>query len=357
METSSTGTGDVQREKPAQRHGTEYDAAGQFSPDAVAAAMQRGDGGFGRGQETYFDHPILRKAHWRWEIIAYFFVGGMASASAALASIADLFGESDDEALVRNGRYAALAGAALSSALLIKDLGRPERFLNMLRIFKLKSPMSVGVYALVTFSTTAGLAALEQGSADGTVSFNPFAWLPKRPRVALQAVSAAFMSCYTGVLLSATAIPVWYRGRRHIPAIFVLSGAATGCALQNALLALFGGSPRTAKKLETIELVAGLAEAALLLDWERRAGETGNPLFTGKRGGKLKTYTLGLGIALPALLSLRSVLSRKPPKHHRLRTLLTSALALYGGYVLRESVIEAGRDSADDPRAYLRHPE
>ena len=51
-------------------------AAGNFSPDAVAASMQRGDGGFGRDQETYFDHPVLRKAHWRWEIIAYFFAGG-----------------------------------------------------------------------------------------------------------------------------------------------------------------------------------------------------------------------------------------------------------------------------------------
>lgn len=342
----------------SQPHGERYAAAGNFSPDAVAASMQRGDGGFGRDQESYFDHPILRKAHWRWEIVSYFFVGGAAAASAALAAFADLYGGAEDDELVRNGRYTALAGAAISGALLVKDLGRPERFLNMLRIFKLKSPMSVGVYALVTFSTTAGFAALDQARADGVIPFNPFGWVPKRLRVTLLAVSSAFMALYTGVLLSATAIPVWYTGRRHIPAIFVLSGASTGCAFQNLLLALFGGSPRTAKKLETVELVASLAEAALLLDYERHAGETGKPLFTGKRGSRLKTYTLGLGIALPALLVLPSVLSRKPPtKHHRLRTLLTSSLALFGGYVLREALVYAGRDSADDPRAYLRHPE
>ena len=345
-------------QQPAQRHGSEYQAAGQFSPDAVAASMQRNDGGFGRGQDTYYDHPVLRKAHWRWEIVAYFFVGGASAASAALASIAHLFGDPDDEALVRNGRYAALAGSAISSVLLIKDLGRPERFLNMLRIFKLKSPMSVGVYALMTFATTSGFAALEQARADGVIGADPFGWVPRRPRVAAHAVSAAFMACYTGVLLSATAIPVWYRGRRHVPAIFVLSGAATGCALQNALIALFGGSPRTSKKLETIELLAALAEAALLWDYERAAGDPGKALFAGERGRKLKTYTLGLGIAVPTLLSLPSVLSKKrPEKPHRLRTLLTAACALIGGYVLRECVVYAGRDSADDPRAYLRHPE
>jgi formate-dependent nitrite reductase membrane component NrfD len=341
----------------SQPHGENFAAAGNYSPDAVAASLQRGDGGFGRAQETYYDHPILRKAHWRWEIITYFFVGGVSAASSALAALAERGGDPDDAELVRNGRYAALAGAAASGALLVKDLGRPERFLNMLRIAKLKSPMSVGVYALSAFSTNAGFAALEQAQQDGLAPRLPTRWI-SRPFGALTHVPAtALMASYTGVLLSATAIPVWFTGRRHMPAVFACSAATTGAALQSLLLALFGGSARTAKKLETVELFASLAEAALLLDWERRAGETGKPLFTGKRGSKLKTYTLGLGIALPALLSLPSVLSRKPPKHHRLRTLLTAALALYGGYVLRESVVEAGRDSADDPRAYLRHPE
>ena len=183
------------------------------------------------------------------------------------------------------------------------------------------------------------------------------AWIARPLRALTGAPSTALMASYTGVLLSATAIPIWFTGRRHIPAIFVCSAVSTGAALQNALLALTGGSPRTAKKLELIELVASIAESALVLHWERAAGDTAKPLFTGKRGAKLRTYTLGTGIALPALLMLPSLLSRKPAKMHRLRTLLAAAGALYGGYVLRESVVYAGRDSADDPRAYLRHPE
>jgi formate-dependent nitrite reductase membrane component NrfD len=341
-----------------EKHGAQYAAAGAYSPEAVAASMQRNDGGFGRDQQTYYDHPVLRKAHWKWEIVAYFFAGGAAAASSALASLAARGGDPDDAALVRNGRYTALAGAMVSSVLLVMDLGRPERFLNMLRIAKLKSPMSVGVYTLVTFSTNAGLRALEQLRADGALPFAAPGWIAKPLRALTGAPSTALMASYTGVLLSATAIPVWFTGRRHIPALFVCSAASTGAALQNALLALTGGSPRTAKKLELIELVASAAEAALLLHWERTAGTSAAPLFTGKRGAKLKTYTLGAGLALPALLMLPSLLSRKrPAKLHRVRTLLAAAGALYGGYVLRESVVYAGRDSADDPRAYLRHPE
>jgi formate-dependent nitrite reductase membrane component NrfD len=341
---------------PSQPHGAAFGAVGDVSPDAVAASLGRNDGGFGRAQETYFDHPVLQKPHWSWEIVGYFFAGGMAAASAALATIADAAGDPCDRALVRNGRYAALAGAAVSGVLLIADLGRPERFLAMMRIFKLKSPMSVGVYAFSAFSATAGLAALEQARADGTIARNPLGWIPKGPRVAVHALAAALMATYTGVLVSATAIPVWYRGRRHLPAIFACSAASTGCALQNGLLALGAGSPATSRKLEVIETIAGAAEALLLLDYERTAGVPGKALFGGARGRRLKRMTLGLGLAVPALMALPGLFGRHPKRGRRLRGLITAACALTGGYVLRESVVYAGPDSADDPRAYLQHP-
>jgi formate-dependent nitrite reductase membrane component NrfD len=341
---------------PSQPHGAAFGEVGNVSPDAVAASLARGDGGLGRGQDTYFDHPVLQKAHWSWEIVGYFFAGGTAAASAALAMVADAAGDPRDRALVRNGRYAALAGAAVSGVLLVADLGRPERFLNMMRIFKLKSPMSVGVYAFSTFSATTGLAVLEQARADGTIARNPVGWIPKGPRVAVHAVSAALMASYTGVLISATAIPVWYRGRRHLPAIFALSAASTGCALQNALLAVGDGSPATSHKLELIETIAGIGEALLLLDYERAAGVPGKALFDGTRGRRLKRVTLGLGLAVPALMALPGLFKGHAKRINRLRALFAAACALTGGYVLRESVVHAGRDSADDPRAYLQHP-
>lgn len=343
------------------KHGAAYSAAGEFSPDAVAASMARGDGGFGRDQQSYFEHPVLRKSHWGWEIVWYFYVGGMMSGSAALSAITDTIGARDgeDRVMIRNARYVALIGSALSGALLVKDLGRPERFLKMLRIFKLKSPMSVGVYALSAFSAFAGMAAAEQLHRDGKLPINLAGFLPRIVRNALFAASAGVMVAYTGVLISATAIPVWNTGRRHIPAIFVCSGATTTCALNTMLLVLTGGPANSIRKLEKFEFLVSLAEAALLLDFEQRSGKIGQAFFGGATGKRLKTWTLLCGIAIPALVHLPTLFAspNKPAKHNSLKSLLAAGLTLAGGYMLRETIMEAGRASADDPSAYLRPPE
>src|SRR5438067_1276876 len=100
---------------------------------------------------TYYDLPLLKKPVWKWEVPAYFFVGGAAGASAVIALAAQA--ARADRTLVRDARWVAAAGAALSTPLLIADLGRPERFLNMLRVFKPRSPMSVGAWTLAAFGT------------------------------------------------------------------------------------------------------------------------------------------------------------------------------------------------------------
>ncbi len=347
-------------EPNTEKHGAAYTDAGQFSPDAVAASMARGDGGFGRAQQSYYDHPILRKAHWRWEITWYFFIGGMMSGSAVLSTILDEFGDrdGDDADMIRNARYIALAGSAVSGVLLIKDLGRPERFLNMMRIFKLKSPMSVGVYALSLFSGMAGLAVADQLHRDGLLPLNVGGFIPRFLRNALFAFASSLMVSYTGVLISATAIPVWNQGSRFIPAIFVCGGATATCALNAALLALGGGSPEAIEKLEKFETIAALAEAALLFAYERTTGETGKALFGGETGKRLRERTLIGGIAIPTLLKLPMLLRKNAP--HKTNVVLTLGLAgfaLFGGYTLRASIMEAGRKSADDPSAYIRDPQ
>jgi len=114
--------------------------------------------------------------------------------------------------------------------------------------------------------------------------------------------------------------------------------------------AFAGGNERTVRKLERLELVASLAELTLLLAFKRHAGQLGEPMFSGATGRKLGAWTMTGGIVVPALLSV-------VPLHGRWKTLLASALTLAGGYVLRESLIEGGKDSADDPRAASRQPE
>ena len=326
-----------------------------ITPDDVAASLGRNDGGFGRNQQTYYEQPVVRAAPWGWEIVWYFYIGGIMAGSAMLSAFADETGRAEDAPLIRNGRYVALGGALASSVLLIKDLGRPERFLSMLRIFKLKSPMSVGVYTLIAFSNFAALAAANQLKRDGVLRIDLAGFLPRSFRNVMLALSSSLMGSYTGVLVSATAIPVWYVGRRHIPATFVCSAISTSCALNVLLLALFDGDAETIARLERLETICAIAEALLLVDFRRRSGDDGKPWFAGENGRKLRSYTLIGGIVVPLMLNAPSLLHRgRATKRHRVRTVLAAALTLFGGYTLRDTIVEAGRISAADPRAVLR---
>jgi formate-dependent nitrite reductase membrane component NrfD len=322
-----------------------------LDPDASGRGVSDGAELPPRAAPTYYERPLLKKPHWEWEVILYLFMGGVMGGSGILVALADEAG--DDAALARSARYLAFALASSCPLVLVKHLGRPERFLHMLRIFKYKSVMSMGVWGLIAFSAPATAAAAGQLARDGL--------LPKRLRFVgffaprsltspLQALLGAFICGYTGVLLSATANPLWATGKRHIPAISVCSGVAGACAANNLLLALFGGKESTRAKLDRLEAVAGLLELGLLLSFRKHAGEAGNPMFAGARGARLRQATLFGGIVAPTLINL-------VPLHARWKTLVASTLTLAGAYVLRETLIEAGKESADDPRVSSRQPE
>ena len=132
----------------------------------VHSSTQQGGQPDGRGQvrevpeeeaRNYYGRPVLKEPTWTWEIPAYFFAGGLAGASSVLALVSRLAG---DDKLARPARLAALGGAAVSPVLLISDLGRPERFYEMLRVFKPTSPMSVGTWVLSTFGATTSVAVM-----------------------------------------------------------------------------------------------------------------------------------------------------------------------------------------------------
>ena len=109
----------------------------------------------------YYGQPVVKPPVWTWEIPLYFFLGGTAGMSAVIASGALIFHHVD---LARAAMWvAAIAGAVLSPILLIMDLGRPRLFLNMLRVFKHRSAMSMGAWILSLFGSCAvpGLIALE----------------------------------------------------------------------------------------------------------------------------------------------------------------------------------------------------
>jgi formate-dependent nitrite reductase membrane component NrfD len=307
-------------------------------------------------EPTYYDYPVLKAPVWSWEIVWYFFFGGLAAGCYVIASIASLFGSKEDRAVVRAGYYLSLLALLPCPPLLIKDLGRPERFLNMLRIFKLKSPMSVGVYGLLSFSMFSGLTAVIQAARDGLIGkwwgAKLLASLPQKLLAIPATFFGLFLGGYTGVLLAATSIPVWSRSKL-LGGIFLSSAFSTSSALISLILHITGVPARTLHKLEKLEWTAMLIEGIGLLSFLRGSGRTARPLVgTGphEHGQTFWRFMVGGGLVLPLLLQTVSLLSRRS---NRSRGILISLLVLVGGYFLRRTIIDAGHTSSQDARSTL----
>jgi len=278
--------------------------------------------------------PVIRAPVWTWEVPLYFWFGGVASGASFAALAADIAG---DEASARVARKVALATVLPAPALLIADLGRPGRFLNMLRIFKPRSPMNVGAWCLVAFSTAgAGSVAADLFGARHT----------GRRLGAVQALLGSYLGSYTGVLLATTAVPLWARSRVFLGPIFVATATATGAGATRLALAAAGQAEDHPTHVALARLEAGaiLAELTLSMLNERRLGRAGEALARGipgrlTRGAKA---LVGAGLVLPVLARGRA---RRPAQN------LASVLILAGGLTFRFAWVEAGKASAHDDEA------
>src|ERR687884_2170656 len=137
-------------------------------PQPQISVTQQGGSLNGRGDvrmvpeeevRSYYGRPVIKEPTWEWEIPWYFFAGGLAGASSGLAAVARLAG---NDKLARRALLAALGGATVSPVLLVADLGRPDRFYNMLRVFKPTSPMSMGTWILTAFGSSTGVAVVSE---------------------------------------------------------------------------------------------------------------------------------------------------------------------------------------------------
>src|SRR5437660_3652016 len=273
--------------------------------------------------------------------------------------LSSVFGLKEDRAVARAGYYLSLLALLPCPPLLIKDLGRPERFLNMLRICKVKSPMSMGVWGLASFSMFSGLTAVKQAARDGLLGkwwgAKLLAAIPQRLLAMPGSVFGVFLGGYTGVLLTATSVPLWSRSKL-LGAIFVSSAISTSSALISLVLRIAGTPGRTLQKLENLEWMAMLVEIAGLLTFLRGSGRAARPLVgTGptEQGKTFWRFMFGGGLALPLLLQSLTLLGRRPEKRHIGRGILVSLLVLVGGYFLRRTIIEAGHASSQDAHATL----
>src|SRR5438270_11106102 len=178
-------------------------------------------------QTGYYGMPLLKTPAWTWEVPAYFFVGGAAGTAAMLASVGKLCRADRD--LIHDARCVAAIGGAISPALLVSDLGVPTRFLNMLRVFKVQSPMSVGSWTLVSFSSTAAAAAL-LSELERRVTRRRIPILTDAAEIG-SALTGLLLATYTGVLIGATAIPAWSENVSLLPIHFGSSGISAAVSM------------------------------------------------------------------------------------------------------------------------------
>jgi formate-dependent nitrite reductase membrane component NrfD len=275
---------------------------------------------------SYYGRPILKEPAWKQpDVPLYLFLGGAAGASASLGAVADATGQPQ---LARVGRLVASAGSAASVVALVHDLGKPLRFLNMLRVFKPTSPLSVGSWILSPFS---GLAAVAAGSQI-TGRF---------PRIGRLAGAAAgvlgpAMCTYTAVLLADTATPAWHEGYRELTILFAGSALASGAGA--ALVAVPVSEVDPAVR---VGLIGAAAELAAGLALERELGLVSEPYRTGRAGKLLKASR-----ALTAAAAGLSLLAHR----HRAAAVLAGAAYLAAGLCTRFGVYNAGVESAKDPK-------
>lgn len=288
---------------------------------------------------TYYGRPAIKEPVWIWSVPAYLFTGGATAGAATLAAAAQVARPDDLRWLVQRGRWVSLAGAALSTGFLVHDLGRPARFLTMLRVFRPTSAMSMGSWTLASFGGAASVAAMAPVVLPGR-------W--GRRLGAMGGVAAGLLGpvlgTYTGVLLSDTAVPVWAASRRELPVLFGASAVA-GAADVLDLLGPDEASERVTRRAATVAKGVELRAAAAVEQSANEHPEVGRALSEGVAGDMWKASK-----ALTAASLATSALP-VPASLRRVRRLVTAVLGVAGGVMMRFALVRSGTASARDPQA------
>jgi hypothetical protein len=292
--------------------------------------------------ESYYGRPILKPPPWEDDIAYYFFLGGLSAGASLLAAGADLTGR---PALRRGTRVGALGALVAGSFFLIRDLGRPERFLNMLRVFKPTSPMSVGTWILAAYGPAIGTAAASEVQPAWLRASFPGRLLDRlaRPAGLTAAALAPAVASYTAVLLSQTAVPAWNAAHEELPFIFTGSSAASAGGLGMIVAPVVEAGP--ARRLALYGAAAELLASRRL---ESRLDLVDEVFHTGAAGTQLQwAQRLTAAGAVGALL-----LGRRS----RLASGISGFALLAGGFLERLGLLNAGRQSSIDPR-YVVEPQ
>lgn len=287
---------------------------------------------------------LLQSPHWPFLIDVYFFLGGLAGGAFVIATVANLVDHRRFRDVVRVGYYLALAALIPCPIILIVDLGVPARFLNMLLAFNPLSPMSMGAWALLGFSACAFLAAamtlLEDTGRAGNLS---------GAKIVVGVIGGFFgffLAAYPGVLLGATARPLWIEGHA-LGALFLAVGASTGAAAIALILMLAGSrvadGVRVIRTMLVLALLIQLLSVVVFVASVQMSGSAAaaRALALLTSGPFSLTFWVGailVGSVLPLVLGLVSVKRRSFGL-----TALASVLVLVGGFLVKYVIMAAGQ--------------
>jgi formate-dependent nitrite reductase membrane component NrfD len=280
----------------------------------------------GTEMQSYYGRPILKEPVWQPEIPFYFFFGGIAGASAVLHLGARVTG---NKTLARRSLFIGAAADIVGPGLLISDLGRPERFFNMFRVFKVTSPMSVGSWILFVSGGASNTAAVLELLGK---------WKPVKVLAELVAgLAGPPLATYTGTLIADTSIPVWHEARHELPWLFGASALASAGAAAATVVA-----PGEAGPARRLAIGGAVAELGLMEAMQHRLGFVGE-VYKKEEAGKFARTAKLCTVAGAALLATGG-------KKSRAAAIGGGALVLAGELALRWSVFRAGFQSARDPR-------
>ena len=301
------------------RDSRHWDDAGSVSQKPLSSSSQ--------DPASYYGQPIIKVPVWEPEIAVYLFTGGLAGASGVLAALAEATGR---PLLARRAWLGALIGVGISPVVLIDDLGRPERFLNMMRVFKVTSPMNMGVWILSGASTAIGLGAVRS-------------WLGWFPRLGVAGPLGALvfgppLCTYTAVLFADTAVPVWHEARRSLPWLFAASATASAGAFAAAASPVAAAGPA-----RRMAVAGALGEVAASYGMERGLGSLLAEPYGKGRPEKLTRAARVLNLAGAGLLATAG-------RSRRGAAVAGGAMVLGAALCTRFAVFEAGLESARDPR-------
>jgi hypothetical protein len=281
---------------------------------------------------SYYGQPVVKAPPWAWPVKGYLVTGGVAGTAMTLAAAADLMGGPHLRPLVRTARPIGAAAALASAGLLVADLGRPMRLLHMYRVVRPTSAMSMGAFVLGGASGLASLSVLLSGRPGtwGTVG-----------RVAGFGAGALGLPLagYTGVLLSATAMPGWNIGADTLPPLFLASGAATTASAIRVLPM----HPPAQRALAVLAVSSQAVELAAEQVHERKLAA---------RPRVRAAYEPQVGWRWGRALTLTSLaLTVLPGRRRAAVRVLSGVLGVAGSVMTKTAVFDAGMASARDPLA------